>query len=103
MKSAAHCITPVSVYGQGRPCAHRRSTPFHVGASNASAKRCSCATNGLHLFENRFSQPVGRTAHPPSVIIIGGGAAGLAAADMLRREGYDMPITMISAGRLRSL
>jgi NADPH-dependent 2,4-dienoyl-CoA reductase/sulfur reductase-like enzyme/nitrite reductase/ring-hydroxylating ferredoxin subunit len=34
---------------------------------------------------------------PESVIIIGGGGAGLAAADMLRRKGYDGPITMISA------
>jgi apoptosis-inducing factor 3 len=34
---------------------------------------------------------------PESVIIIGGGAAGLAAADMLRREGYDRPITILSA------
>jgi len=39
----------------------------------------------------------GSNSHPPSVIIVGGGAAGLAAADMLRREGYDRPITMISA------
>ena len=34
---------------------------------------------------------------PSSIIIIGGGAAGLAAADMLRREGYSGPLTMISA------
>jgi NADPH-dependent 2,4-dienoyl-CoA reductase/sulfur reductase-like enzyme/nitrite reductase/ring-hydroxylating ferredoxin subunit len=34
---------------------------------------------------------------PTSVVIVGGGAAGLAAADMLRREGYDGALTMISA------
>jgi NADPH-dependent 2,4-dienoyl-CoA reductase/sulfur reductase-like enzyme/nitrite reductase/ring-hydroxylating ferredoxin subunit len=34
---------------------------------------------------------------PSSIVIVGGGGAGLAAADMLRREGYDGPVTMISA------
>src|SRR5262249_47972128 len=36
-------------------------------------------------------------ALPASVVIVGGGAAGLAAAEMLRREGYDRPVTIISA------
>jgi NADPH-dependent 2,4-dienoyl-CoA reductase/sulfur reductase-like enzyme/nitrite reductase/ring-hydroxylating ferredoxin subunit len=34
---------------------------------------------------------------PSSIVIIGGGGAGLAAADMLRRDGYDGPLTMVSA------
>jgi NADPH-dependent 2,4-dienoyl-CoA reductase/sulfur reductase-like enzyme/nitrite reductase/ring-hydroxylating ferredoxin subunit len=43
--------------------------------------------------------PTRPTPHtlPSSGVILGGGAAGLAAADMLRREAYDGPITMISA------
>ena len=34
---------------------------------------------------------------PISIVIIGGGAAGLAAADMLRRMEYSGPVTMVSA------
>ena len=34
---------------------------------------------------------------PTSVVIVGGGAAGLAAADMLRREGYGGTVTLVSA------
>jgi NADPH-dependent 2,4-dienoyl-CoA reductase/sulfur reductase-like enzyme/nitrite reductase/ring-hydroxylating ferredoxin subunit len=34
---------------------------------------------------------------PSSIVIVGGGAAGVAAAEMLRREGYEGPLAMISA------
>ena len=34
---------------------------------------------------------------PTSVVIVGAGAAGGAAAEMLRREGYDGPVTLIGA------
>ena len=34
---------------------------------------------------------------PASIVIVGGGAAGVSAAEMLRRKGYDGPVTLISA------
>jgi NADPH-dependent 2,4-dienoyl-CoA reductase/sulfur reductase-like enzyme/nitrite reductase/ring-hydroxylating ferredoxin subunit len=42
--------------------------------------------------ESRSASPT-----PRSIMIIGGGAAGLAAADMVRREGYAGPVTIVSA------
>jgi NADPH-dependent 2,4-dienoyl-CoA reductase/sulfur reductase-like enzyme/nitrite reductase/ring-hydroxylating ferredoxin subunit len=34
---------------------------------------------------------------PSSIVIVGGGAAGVSAAEMLRRKAYDGPVTLISA------
>jgi NADPH-dependent 2,4-dienoyl-CoA reductase/sulfur reductase-like enzyme/nitrite reductase/ring-hydroxylating ferredoxin subunit len=57
---------------------------------------------GDTLFVREKLPPRTKTAppgarHPSSIVIIGGGAAGLAAADMLRRDGYAGPMTMLSA------
>ena len=49
------------------------------------------------LPEPAAPQKAGTRAALRSIVIVGGGAAGLAAADMLRRRGYDGTLTMLSA------
>lgn len=41
--------------------------------------------------------PAPLSSAPESILIVGGGAAGSAAADMVRREGYEGPVTIVSA------
>ena len=53
----------------------------------------------------KLGEPAAGTSPPPSssrrppasIVIVGGGGAGLAAAEMLRRSGYDGSLTMLSA------
>ena len=44
---------------------------------------------------SQVGRPAPHLSRPGSVVIVGAGAAGDACADMLRRQGYDGPITMI--------
>jgi len=51
----------------------------------------------LFVLGKRAVAPKAPKPGPPSVVIVGAGAAGNAAAEALRREGYEGPITMIGA------
>jgi len=51
----------------------------------------------IHVLEKRNRAPAAPAFGPASVVILGGGAAGNAAAETLRAQGYRGPIVIISA------
>jgi len=60
--------------------------------------RVERAGERVFVRERIVAPPRSRSQAPlADVLIVGGGAAGLAAADMLRREGYDGRLTIVSA------
>lgn len=80
-------------------CFELRSGAAHAPALNALPRwRTEIKDNTVFVREKLAplakSEPVTR---PSAIVIVGGGAAGEAAAETLRTAGYDGPITLLSA------
>jgi apoptosis-inducing factor 3 len=78
---AAPALNPVSTWGVERD------------GDTVKVVRENAAPDGATPKPGATSSP----SHPKSVVIIGAGAAGNAAAEMLRREGFKGAVTMIGA------
>ena len=74
-----------------------RSTRYRAGMWKELTTGSSSGRSFRNSVENNYAAPLSGQKPPASVVIIGGGAAGLGAAEMLRREGYDGSVTVISA------
>ena len=91
--SVARGITPASSCAPARLRARRRSTRSSCLAGDARGE----LDFGARKRERRSHRHRTAGADPEKIVIVGGGAAGFAAAEMLRREGFAGGITMLSA------
>jgi len=110
----AQCTHYHAALADGLLCGHVLHCPMHHAQFDIRSGAALCAPAFDDLPSWRVEQAGGRVmarerivAAPRSrkvsdaplddVVIVGGGAAGLAAADRLRREGYEGRLTMLSA------
>jgi apoptosis-inducing factor 3 len=80
-----------------RPPALNGLSCWHVEERDGRATVTGRRPEPAELSQGRRGT-VDRGRTPGSVIILGGGAAGAVAAETLRREGYEGPVTIIEAG-----